>query len=442
MSFFKRILGIFKREETPATSSLSTTSAAPKARPPAPPPAPARSVAVSWQEMLDAQSRLSGYILRPASLRAGGARVSGPELVAALESEGLAQLLQRRKVLVPVSPDQWQSADFSRFVSGNSFFLLSSKDALHWSAAEWREFVQQIRAVNGQIAIDLPLFLILNDDVASAEMLLLDIEGAALAGFEKQLRGIRQQHPQMQMVVYGVSTWDEYRFLMSLGVTFCVGPFATTPDDADKSGQISQSRLVVIEMLNMLRSDEELSAIAAVAKRDPAVVLKLLQMANSPLSGLSRQVSALEDAIQLLGRDALYRWLSLAMFRIDPCGDRDETLMVIALSRAAFLESLAPESDRQLAGELFLVGLFSLIDSLLSMPIEKVLEKMHLPAPVAAVLLRSEGPYARYLMLAMAMERCRIEQALSLCDLLAIDSGEMFKSYSESMAWANSDELS
>lgn len=145
----------------------------------------------------------------------------------------------------------------------------------------------------------------------------------------------------------------------------------------------------------------------------------------------------------LLGREPLYRWL--ALFRVDARGGRDESLLVIALSRAAFLESLAPGGDRQQAGELFLVGLFSLIDSLLQLPIRRVLEKVQLPVPVAEVLLENSGPYgpyARYLMLALAMERCRVDQAVSLVVQLGLDPAAMVASYGESMAWASSDLLS
>lgn len=396
-----------------------------------------RSVAIIRQEMLDKSARISGYVLRPASLLAR-TEVSATGLLEALESERVIQLAERRKVVIPLTNDQWLAADFRRFASPNVYFLLSAKDCVALPELEWLGLAQAIRAAGSGVAVGLDLFLSSNNAHESANCLLLDMQGASLAGFEKKLREIRQQYPMLVILVDGVNSWSEYRFLISLGASFCVGQFSTTPDDAEQAEQISQSRLVVIEMLNMLRGDGDISDIASVAKRDPAVVLKLLEMANSPLSGLSRRVSSIEEAVMLLGRDALYRWLSLAMFRVDARSDRDESLMVIALSRAAFLESLAPESDRQMSGELFLVGLFSLIDSLLSIPIDKILERMHLPDQVVSVLLKNEGPYARYLMLAFAMERCKIDQAFSLCALIGSDPTKMVNSYSESMAWAGS----
>lgn len=215
-----------------------------------------------------------------------------------------------------------------------------------------------------------------------------------------------------------------------------MGAFATTNEPVAQSGEISQSRLILLEMLNQLRGEADTSTIVAIAKRDPAVVLKLLEMANSPLSGLSRQVASLEEAIQLLGRDLLYRWLALALFRTNAQGFRDETLMSIALSRAAFLEQFAPENDRKQAGELFLVGLFSLVENLFQHPLEKILARLQLPDAVSAVLARSEGPYAGYLRLSLAMERLKLEQILPLCGKLNVTPATVFERYRQAMAWA------
>jgi EAL and modified HD-GYP domain-containing signal transduction protein len=157
------------------------------------------------------------------------------------------------------------------------------------------------------------------------------------------------------------------------------------------------------------------------------------------LSGLSRRVTTLDEAIAVLGYDALYRWLALAMFQLDKSGSRDESLMLVALARAAFLEGLCPESDAKKGGELFLVGLFSLIDSLLKMPIDKIIASMYLSEDVTSVLLRREGPYARYLELAVAMEHGRVTQALSLCAAIGISTEKLVSCYRQSRTWAASD---
>lgn len=439
MGFFKKVFSVFRREETPPP--LTPFNAAPPVTAPAPAPAVrARRVAISWQEILDPDARIAAYLMQPASL-IEGARPSGEALLDALHGEGIERLGERRKVLAPLTAAQWQEADFSRLFGANVFFYVSPDNARE-SQETLTTLAASIRQKGGKVAVDAMLIPPSGAGAVTADMLVLSLAGVSLPLFEQRLAALRQQYPGLPLLVKEVGSWSEYRFLLSLGVNFCSGAFTSSPDINEQVEGISQSRLVVLEMLNMLRQDADIADVAAEAKRDPGVVLKLIEMANSPLSGLSRKVVALEDAILLLGRDALYRWLALAMFRLDARGNRDESLMVIAISRAAFLESLAPENNRQLAGELFLVGLFSMIESLLQIPLAKILERLSLPVSVSDVLLRSEGPYARYLMLALAMERCRVEQALALAQQLGIDSGLMLENYSQSMAWATSDLLS
>jgi len=429
VSFLKRLFGFVSRSEVvkPQVQSPNVRlhSAAPAAR----------TVLVSWQEVIDSRSSIAGYRL-PASPVLAGSVISGPQLLDALEGEKVRELAERRLVLVPLTVQQWKSADFRSLVSPQIFFQLVGSQL---SPNVLGEVIREIRASGAKVGVDAALFGMLEAAGEMVDLLVLEAQGIDLAVFEEKIRTIRQGHPKLLLVVDGVDSWAEFRYFQAQGIGFCMGGFAATPDQSEQSSRMSQSRLVVLDMLNQLRSDVDLAKVAATAKRDPAVVLKLLEMANSPLSGLSRRVSGLEDAIMLLGRDAVYRWLTLALFRIDAQGGRDETLLVIALSRASFLESLAPKSDKKVAGELFLVGMLSVVDSLLGLPMVQVLEKMHLPDEVAAALLRSEGRYARFLLLTIAMERCRIEYAITLAGLLEIDPAHLLNFYSEAMKWATSD---
>jgi c-di-GMP phosphodiesterase len=349
------------------------------------------------------------------------------------------RMAESRPTLIPLSPEQWRSADFRPIIRPHTHFLLSnagnSGDSAASSAHE--AIAAEICSAGAKLAVDLAGSG--KTGPTPSNLLLLDNPGSELPGFEAEVRAIRQRSPQLALAIDGVNSWSEHRYFLSLGIRYCIGGFAGQVDESEQTNRMSQSRLIIVEMLNQLRSDADLSEVASTAKRDPAVVLKLLEMANSPLTGLSRRVANLEEAIMLLGRDALYRWLALAMFRIDASGGRDETLLTIALRHASFLEALAPAGDTQAAGELFLVGLLSVIDSLLGLPMADILQKMRLPAAVASVLLRSEGPYARYLMLAMAMERCRIDQAVTLAGALEIDPVALLNGYSQAMAWATSD---
>jgi EAL and modified HD-GYP domain-containing signal transduction protein len=434
MSLLKRILGFFRSEDSQPVRVPAPSPVVEQVPEPVP-----RSVALSWREMLDESERIAGYFLRPVAL-GGEETVPGSGLLEALSKENVARLAARCKVLLPVTLEQWREADFRPLISDSTYFLISDQQNSGESlVAECLELEAEIRAAGGRLAICQGVYAALPEPGKFSGMVFLDVDGAQLSGFETLIRKIRQENPDVILAVDGVGTWSESRFLQSLGVALCGGSFTTTPDETEQADQISESRLVVVEMLNLLRRDAANSEIAEVAKRDPGVVLKLIAMANSPMSGLSRQVATLDDVILVLGRDVLYRWLALAMFRLGKQSQRDETLMVIALSRASFLERLAPRGDPQMAGELFLVGLFSLIDSLLRMPVETVIFRMNLPDKVVSALLKRPSPYVDYLKLALAIERGKLKQGLLLCTGLGLDPAKVWGHYSEAMLWASSD---
>lgn len=429
MGFFARVLGSLLGDSKQKTATRSPAPSSPDV----PAPAVVRpKVAISWQEMLDPGGGIAAYCLRPAALR-GGQSPSGAELLRALEQAGVRQLAERRRVLIPVRIAQWLRADFSPLIAANVHFLCLREPDL--SVQDWLAWIDNVRRMGGLVAFDANGHDSLPEGHGIGGMILLDAEQMPVRQIEQWLtRTNPDEHSPV--AVAGVATWSEQRYLTSLGVSFCQGPFAAMPDEAEQLETISQSRMVLIELLNLLRQEAEIGEIVAVARRDPAVVIKLIEMANSPLYGVGRQITGIEDAIMLLGRDALYRWIALALFRIDPQGQRDESLLVIALSRAAFLEKLAVAGNRRMAEELFLVGLFSVVDSLLRQPMGKVLGQVSLPPPVLAALLKQGGVYAQHMMLVQAMETCRIEAALAITGSLAIDPAEMLSAYADSMRWA------
>jgi len=139
----------------------------------------------------------------------------------------------------------------------------------------------------------------------------------------------------------------------------------------------------------------------------------------------------------VLGREQLYRWLSIGMFRTGASSPRDEVLLELALARGRFLEILGQENlAKPECDELFLLGLLSLLDSLLGLPMSAVVEKIHLSPDLKAVLLSSSGPLGRYLMLAIAVEKGNIGNVARLAGQLGYPL-ELIESASiEAIRWA------
>lgn len=379
--------------------------------------------------MLDGNSQIAGYRLQARALDKHNA-ISGLALRDALRAENIRQAACLRPILINLTFEQWAAADFSELIAPNTYILIT--DLQTHSAPQ--QLLEEIKATGAKLAI--------HDDTADEasddwplDLVLFAFRKTELATQENRLQRLRRR-PGLLLVADGVDSWTEHRLCQRIGFQLSIGGFAGARDQEAPAGKISESRLVILEMLNQIRSNAELDSLAATALRDPAVVVKLLDMANSPLYGLPRKVASISEAITLLGRDALYRWLSLALFNIEGNDGRDRTLLVLALCRAALLEGLAAENGKQAADEAFLVGLLSIADSLLDRPIADVLTHIHLPAPVKAALLHNEGTHTRYLQLAIMLERCRLDQAVVLAGALQISPPTLIESYRKALGWA------
>lgn len=390
---------------------------------------------VQRDEMLDANSRIAGYRF---VVRRLGSTLSPTvaEAAAALRSENVAAFAQRRLALLPVGIKDSYRAELRQFMAPNAYFLVASPSDGDWT--EWQQAVAALKAAGGKLAVD---------DVAAAEktaleqadLCVLDFRACALEHFERLVLRLTRGDDAVPVAVDGLSAWAEHRLCIDHRASYSLGGFAALPDEEEAKDRLNQSRLVLIEMLNLLRRDADLAEIAEVAKRDPAVTVKVVTMANAPIMGLSSAVASLDQAMMVLGRATLYRWLSVSMFRVGSGGGRDESLLEMALWRARFLELLAAGvRSKAECDEVFLVGLFSLLDSLLGIPMAQVLQRMALPPAVAEVLLDSGGPHGRYLLLAMAVEKGRFEQAMRMAAALSLDAEKLEHACREARAWAES----
>jgi c-di-GMP phosphodiesterase len=409
----------------------------------APPPAavvvaapPVPAAVLQRDEIIDARTRIAGYRLS-ARLPNGGGQADVQATHALLSAANIAALAERRIALVPLTAANWHRLDHRPLIGPNTVFLLSLP-ADGEVLDDWRATAATIRAAGARIA--LPAAAIgdarqLIDGIA--DFVIVDFAGFTLAGLEQAVAALRARAPQVQMIAESVGRWPEHRYCLAHGIAYCLGPFTTAQDEELAAGEIAQSRLVLIEMINHLRKDADLADIAEVAKRDPGVVVKVVAMANSPLLARTQTVTGIDQAIMVLGREQLYRWLSIGLFRAGAGTPRDEMLLEMALARGRFLEVLGQQKhDKRGCDELFLLGLLSLLDCLLGVPMASVLERIHLSPEMKAVLLSSDGPLGRYLLLAIAVEKGNAAQVARLAEQLAYPLEAIEEAALDSIAWA------
>ena len=176
----------------------------------------------------------------------------------------------------------------------------------------------------------------------------------------------------------------------------------------------------------MSQVDKELplDRMEATLKRDASLSFKLLRYLNSAAFGLPVEVTSFRHAMMLLGYPRLKRWLALLL----TTASKDNAMrpvMWAALRRGLVMEELSKAlQDSEAKDEMFICGLFSLLDHLLKTPFAQLLQAIPMPERVRQALVDGSGPYAPYLGLVRAMESESAFDFKDACEALMLGPAE------------------
>jgi len=231
-----------------------------------------------------------------------------------------------------------------------------------------------------------------------------------------------------------VSSAFEYRHLASSGVKLFEGLWFTQPSaKPDKSVQLSYSSL--IQLLNMVVREAELHEIEDLLRHEPTLSYKLLTYINSPGFGLNMEINSFRHAVMTVGMKRLFRWTAL-LIGSTPSGSVAPAVGTLAIVRGRLMELLAlPEMSQSEADMAFVVGMFSMLDTLLSMPLADALGLINLPAPMLEALLHDRGPFASYLAIVKACESADEAQLMLLAARHGVPCERLAAAHLEALAW-------
>lgn len=188
--------------------------------------------------------------------------------------------------------------------------------------------------------------------------------------------------------------------------------------------EITADLAVIVDLMSQVDKEAPLDRMEATLKRDASLSFKLLRYLNSAAFGLPVEVTSFRHAMMLLGYPRLKRWLALLL----TTASKDNSMRPVmwsALRRGLLMEELSKGlRDADAKDEMFICGLFSLLDHLLKTPFAQLLVSIPVPEAVQQALVDATGPYAPYLQLARAMEGESMFDVRDACDALLLDPGE------------------
>lgn len=266
-----------------------------------------------------------------------------------------------------------------------------------------------------------------------ADFIKLDIQ--KLKGNDRLDAHIKTLEKQpSKLIAEKVETKSECNRCKQLGFHYFQGYYFARPETLSAK-VINPSYANVLEVLDKVRNNAEATDIELSFKRDVALSFKLLRYINSVGFGLSCEIQSIRHALAILGYQQLYRWLTLLLITARE-GSTSPALMKTAITRGRLAELLGKEMlDSADHDNLFIVGVFSLLDVMLEMPMDQVLDKLYLPDSVTDALLNRQGIYGPFLALAEACESGVASDIEKLAVSLQLEPDKINQAHLSALAW-------
>jgi EAL and modified HD-GYP domain-containing signal transduction protein len=241
--------------------------------------------------------------------------------------------------------------------------------------------------------------------------------------------------PRIRMLAEKVENRRDFLATRSMGFSYFQGYFFQRPVIVSAS-EVPPTRLNYVRMLQVVHAPAiDFAALEGLIKQEASLCYRLLRYLNSAVFGFAREIRSVRHALSMLGEDEIRRWISLAA-TVGAGQQGPEELLQTALVRAHFCEMISRHLQRG-QSEYFLLGLLSLIDAILGMPMATVLEGLPVDREIKATLLGHNSSLQPLYQLMLAQEAANWQRCSELAARAHIPEEEVARAYVSSVQWAH-----
>ena len=243
----------------------------------------------------------------------------------------------------------------------------------------------------------------------------------------------------VKLLAEKVDSAEQAAYCHALGFDLFQGYFFARPAvlTAKRS---DPSQVALIQMLGLVMRDAETPQIEQVFKQHPNLTYNLIRLVNSVALGAQRSIASVSQALMVLGRKQLQRWLQLLLFTLQSGSAYPSPLLVLAATRGKMMELLAIKQRRNAdyCDEAFMAGILSLIETIIAKPLAEIVGELNLNEHLAAALLRREGELGTLLQLVESVEQPDLGHTLALlAQAGTLSLSDLTAAEIEAMTWAS-----
>jgi len=268
-----------------------------------------------------------------------------------------------------------------------------------------------------------------------AQIVKIDVRLTPLATITRTLN--RLKNHRIKLLAEKVETVHDFEMANKLGFSYFQGYFFSKPERIE----IRELSSVKINLLRLLaevtRKETTMEKLREIISVDIAISYKLMRFLNSAYFYRLQEVKTVKHAIAYLGERELRRFVLLVVVS-ELASEHPGELTRLALVRAKFCELLGAASPYgSNTDELFVMGLFSLLDTMLGSPMDKIMDRLPIGRHVKDALSQQSGALAGFLKIAVAFERNQQKKIIHLVKELRINTENIGESYLAAVKYAN-----
>jgi len=265
-----------------------------------------------------------------------------------------------------------------------------------------------------------------------ADILKVDVRATTA---EQRAAMVRRYGPwRCRMLAEKVETREEFVAAKKAGFLYFQGYFFRKPEIM-KAHEIAGNQLNYVRMLQAVSKTElDPREIENAIKGEASLCYRLLRYMNSAVFGFANEIHSVRHALSILGEREVRRWVRLVV-TLSAGQNKSSELVLSALVRARFCELLSPKIQSGDA-DLFLLGLLSMMDSILEVSMAEVLDSVPIDQETKAVLLGGGSRLRPLYQLMLAQESGDWQRAAELAKSLNLREGDVAEIYWQAMQWA------
>lgn len=269
-----------------------------------------------------------------------------------------------------------------------------------------------------------------------ADIVKVDVLNIAPGTLESVLDGLKK-YP-CTLLAEKVENLESFEQCKKIGFDLFQGYFFSKPKIV-QGRRLSANQLSKLELINILGSEDlDLDDITRIIEADVSLSYRLLRYINSVSTELPYKINSISHAVNMLGQRRISTWLQVIILAEMNTTARASELLLLSLQRAKFLELIAlrNRTPPMSADSMFILGLFSMLDALLSRPMEDILEKISLEPRLAQALTGENRELRLWLDLAVSCEKGEWEHAEDAFKKIGISSAQAAMVLNKATAWS------